>query len=76
MRIPVRHLAAFGLVCSGLLGLAAAQEEAKDLAKDAPKPAYLDTSLPPEQRAADLVQRMTLEEIGRASCRERVSECV
>ena len=26
------------------------------------KPAYLDTSLPPEQRAADLVQRMTLEE--------------
>ncbi|MGB8029915.1 MAG: glycoside hydrolase family 3 C-terminal domain-containing protein [Terracidiphilus sp.] len=26
------------------------------------KPAYLDPSLPPEQRAADLVQRMTLEE--------------
>src|ERR1700685_3493063 len=30
------------------------------LAQD--KPAYLDTSLPPGQRAADLVQRMTLEE--------------
>src|ERR1700689_4512300 len=26
------------------------------------KPAFLDTGLPPEQRAADLVQRMTLEE--------------
>ena len=26
------------------------------------KPAYLDTSLPPEQRAADLVKRMTVEE--------------
>ena len=26
------------------------------------KPAYLDPSLPPEQRAADLVHRMTLEE--------------
>ncbi len=26
------------------------------------RPAFLDTSLPPEQRAADLVQRMTLEE--------------
>ena len=30
--------------------------------QDAEKPAYLDTSLPPEQRAADLVKRMTLEE--------------
>ena len=28
------------------------------------KPAYLDPSLPPEQRAADLVHRMTLEEKG------------
>jgi beta-glucosidase len=32
------------------------------MAQDAGKPAYLDTSLPPEQRAADLVHRMTLEE--------------
>jgi beta-glucosidase len=31
-------------------------------AQDAQKPAYLDPSLPAEQRAADLVQRMTLEE--------------
>jgi beta-glucosidase len=31
-------------------------------AQNAPKPAYLDTALPAEQRAADLVQRMTLEE--------------
>ena len=31
-------------------------------AQDAPKPAYLDPSLPAEQRAADLVHRMTLEE--------------
>ena len=31
-------------------------------AADAQKPAYLDPSLPPEQRAADLVHRMTLEE--------------
>src|ERR1035437_3430343 len=33
-------------------------------AQDAPKPAYLDPSLPAEQRAADLVHRMTLEEKG------------
>src|SRR6185312_7384477 len=31
-------------------------------ARDAHTPAYLDTTLPPEQRAADLVHRMTLEE--------------
>jgi len=31
-------------------------------AQDASKPAYLDPSLPAEQRAADLVHRMTLEE--------------
>ncbi|HEY3704977.1 MAG TPA: glycoside hydrolase family 3 C-terminal domain-containing protein [Terracidiphilus sp.] len=31
-------------------------------AQDADKPAYLDTSLSPQQRAADLVKRMTLEE--------------
>ncbi|MGB6686364.1 MAG: glycoside hydrolase family 3 C-terminal domain-containing protein [Terracidiphilus sp.] len=62
MRIPVRHLVAFGLVCGALLGLAAAQEATSGVAKDAAKPAYLDTSLPPVQRAADLVQRMTLEE--------------
>src|SRR5579871_3895529 len=31
-------------------------------AQDSAKPAYLDPSLPPAQRAADLVHRMTLEE--------------
>ena len=31
-------------------------------AQDAQKPAYLDPNLPAEQRAADLVKRMTLEE--------------
>jgi beta-glucosidase len=31
-------------------------------AQDSQKPAYLDPSLPPEQRAADLVSRMTLDE--------------
>src|ERR1039457_5438169 len=33
-------------------------------AEDAQKPAYLDPSLPAEQRAADLVHRITLEEKG------------
>jgi len=33
-------------------------------AQDTQKPAYLDPSLPPEQRAVDLVHRMTLEEKG------------
>lgn len=32
------------------------------VAQDAQKPAYMDPSLPPERRAADLVQKMTLEE--------------
>src|SRR5579872_3862493 len=31
-------------------------------AQNSDKPAYLDTNLSPEQRAADLVKRMTLEE--------------
>jgi beta-glucosidase len=45
---------ALALACCGASWLAGAQ--------DAQKPAYLDPSLPAEQRAADLVQRMTLEE--------------
>jgi beta-glucosidase len=44
------HLGIAAMLCCGWSGLA----------QD--KPAYLDTSLPPGQRAADLVQRMTLEE--------------
>ncbi len=46
-------VAAIVLACCGI-ALAAAQ--------DAQKPAYLDPKLPAEQRAADLVHRMTLEE--------------
>jgi len=47
-------VAVLGMACCGAWLTAGAQ--------DAQKPAYLDTSLPPEQRAADLVHRMTLEE--------------
>ena len=45
-----RSLAILGLLCAG--PAAFAQQ----------KPVYLDPNLPPEQRAADLVHRMTLEE--------------
>ena len=48
------QLAAAALLCCGAAGLAGAQ--------DAQKPKYMDPSLPPEQRAADLVHRMTLQE--------------
>jgi beta-glucosidase len=48
------RMAAVGLACCGAAFLAGAQ--------DAQKPAYLNPSLPAEQRAADLVHRMTLEE--------------
>ncbi|HME00762.1 MAG TPA: glycoside hydrolase family 3 C-terminal domain-containing protein [Terriglobia bacterium] len=44
------HLAVVAVICSG--GTILAQQE----------PTYLDPSLPPEQRAADLVHRMTLDE--------------
>ena len=47
------------LVAGALLGLSAAGAL---WAQDAPKPAYLNPNLPAEQRAADLVKRMTLEE--------------
>ena len=48
------RIVAFGVIVFSAGWLAAAQETEK--------PAYLDTSLPPEQRATDLVHRMTLEE--------------
>ncbi|MGA3135820.1 MAG: glycoside hydrolase family 3 C-terminal domain-containing protein [Terracidiphilus sp.] len=48
------RIVAAGLACFGVAWVAGAQ--------DAQKPAYLDPSLPAEQRAADLVGRMTLEE--------------
>ncbi len=47
------------LVTGALLGLSAAGAV---WAQDNVKPAYLDPNLPAEQRAADLVKRMTLEE--------------
>ncbi|MDR3755180.1 MAG: glycoside hydrolase family 3 N-terminal domain-containing protein, partial [Terracidiphilus sp.] len=47
------------VVAGALLGLGAAGAL---WAQDAGKPAYLDPNLPAEQRAADLVKRMTLEE--------------
>ena len=48
------RIVAAGLACCGAAWMAGAQ--------NASKPAYLDPSLPAEQRAADLVGRMTLEE--------------
>src|SRR6202011_6057616 len=51
--LPSRLLTAALLSCS-FFNLATAQ--------DTERPAYLDTSLSPEQRAADLVKRMALEE--------------
>lgn len=47
------------IVAAGLTGFALA---CAALGQDAEKPAYLNTSLSAEQRAADLVHRMTLEE--------------
>jgi beta-glucosidase len=52
---------ALALAGAALLSCAAGMTSAQD-AKDAQKPAYLDTTLSPEQRAADLVKRLTLEE--------------
>jgi len=48
------RIVALVLACSGTAWVAGAQ--------DAPKPAYMDTNLSAEQRATDLVSRMTLEE--------------
>jgi len=69
MKKLASHLAlfvtiAFAIVCAAGNIVSSAQEAPKPNPPkpDAPKPAYLDTSLSPEQRAADLVQRMTLEE--------------
>jgi len=48
------RMVAGGLLAMGAMGMACAQ--------DTNKPAYKDTSLPAEQRATDLVHRMTLDE--------------
>jgi beta-glucosidase len=53
MKIPEFRRIAAMLVCGAAACLAGAQDA---------KPAYLDPSLPAEQRAADLVHRMTLPE--------------
>jgi beta-glucosidase len=50
-----------GVVFSTLV-LGSLSGPATAFAQDSQKPAYLDPSLPPEQRASDLVHRMTLEE--------------
>jgi beta-glucosidase len=52
--LGIRSIASV-LLCCGVTLSAWAQDSAQ-------KPKYLDTSLPPEERAADLVHRMTLEE--------------
>src|SRR5580658_2216662 len=49
IRLAAIAVVAFGTILSAL-------------AQDTVKPAYLDTNLTPEQRAADLVHRLTLEE--------------
>ena len=54
MKTLGRRLIVAGLACCGMVWPA--------LGQDAQKPAYLDPSLPAEQRAADVVHRMTLEE--------------
>jgi len=45
-----------------LMSAARAQDPAQDASQEVDKLPYMDTSLTPEQRAADLVHRMTLEE--------------
>ena len=58
------HLAAFAVLCAAGISIASAQQPAKPETPkpDAPKPVWLDTTQSPEQRAAALVQAMTLEE--------------
>jgi len=57
MKTFATHLAAAAILCAA--GFSAAQQPPR---QDAPKPVWLDTTLPPEQRAAALVQQMTLDE--------------
>jgi beta-glucosidase len=57
--------ALLGIAAAGLAGAQNAHPIDKNLSMGAPgaeKPAYLNPNLPAEQRAADLVHRMTLEE--------------
>ncbi|HWE85195.1 MAG TPA: glycoside hydrolase family 3 C-terminal domain-containing protein [Terracidiphilus sp.] len=61
MRTFARIAAGAALACCGLLTAAGAQEAKQETSATGQAP-YLNTSLPPEVRAADLVHRMTLEE--------------
>jgi len=54
------HLAALVVACAATVALIPAQAQAPG--QQPPKQAWLDTTLPPEQRAALLVQQMTLDE--------------
>jgi beta-glucosidase len=65
LRLDARHpfiVLALGSLCLTACGRDEADETPEQTAADAATPPYLDTSLTPEARAADLVSRMTLEE--------------
>ena len=57
MKTLATHLAALAIICAACLSNAQ-----QPPTHDAPKPAWLDTTLPPEKRAAALVQQMSLDE--------------
>ncbi len=57
-----RIVAAAAVASCALLLAAGAQEANQETSADTAQPAYLNTTLPPEVRAADLVHRMTLDE--------------
>ena len=57
-----RIVAAAAVASCALLLAAGAQEAKQETSADTAQPAYLNTTLPPEVRAADLVHRMTLDE--------------
>ena len=59
--MSIRTFRIKGRTCA-LLALAVGSMTCVATAQTAPQPDYLNPSLPPEQRAADLVKRMTLEE--------------
>ncbi|HKF47467.1 MAG TPA: glycoside hydrolase family 3 C-terminal domain-containing protein [Terracidiphilus sp.] len=62
MRTLSIRFAAAAFACCGLIACAAAQETAKPASNESGQPAYLNTKLAPEVRAADLVKRLTLQE--------------
>jgi len=57
-----RFLAAFLCLAFGASSLRAQTAANTSVVKEPARPAYLDPSLPLEQRVNDLVSRMTLEE--------------